>query len=350
MSTKKRLITLCNSLSVCLSLFLLIVVSFVDAQSVEKILNGNFSSAQSNWTYSSNAGGSFAVSNGVAVVNLQNATERSDTNTAPWVQLYQSNIAVLSGQAYKLTFDARSTIPKTIYADTLKHEATSNHAPLGLNAHIPLTSTMTSYSYIFVATATYANTRFRFWFPGVTGTTIYIDNVSLTETVLPTNTPSPTATRTPTPTSTPTLTPTITPTATLTPTSTPVPVNYLVYKQNIDTLDLSQSLAGGKGSAGDYALISYVVRIFNPNTTGADTGTYVFTDLPDLTKIGGSSNVYDYEIVGVNTTSGIAITTPSGGANNISYGSNIKSITGTVSPLDPLTASGMVVTMRVWRR
>jgi hypothetical protein len=165
---------------------------------------------------------------------------------------------------------------------------------------------------------------------------------------------------TPPPISTPTITP------------TPSPLSLLTYKSPVDGDRVDSRIGdGGVGNDGNGDVYtSYVVRIFNPNTTSTgnnggngDNGVYTFTDTPNLTQIIGSNNgggtsngdVYDYEIVGVNTTDGITSLVGRDGNNNIvtdgiSYGSNIKSITGTVSPLNPLTASGMVVTVRVWRR
>jgi hypothetical protein len=310
----------------------------VMAQSSNMIRNGDFSTTGS-WTFSKTSnvtGGSFSITNGEANLNLQNVSVAENSGAAH-VQFYQRNLDITSGQAYEISFDARSTASKTIRVDLLEHDGTPN---LGLAQQFQLSTSMSRYSHVFVATGTNADSRFRFWLSGLTGVNIYIDNISLVESTSPTVTdtpstdpngcsvvvnsvfslfrnslplntiqtardisllacslttggsltPTPTATASPTPTSTPTatltstptLTPTLTPTSTATltstPTSTPPDDNNCEYTStNVFTLS-KNGVEVSRVTSTEVAKISDILCF-----AGGDVSTPTPTSTPTLT-------------------------------------------------------------------
>lgn len=97
------------------------------------------------------------------------------TDAENWhLQIRQSNLQIVEGQYYTLSFDAVAEQPRTIWCNVMQH-----HDPwsnLGLYATVELDTTWQSYSYGFVANADDTNGRVTFSFGGGDTTTFYLAN------------------------------------------------------------------------------------------------------------------------------------------------------------------------------
>jgi hypothetical protein len=161
-------------------------------QSNNLLSNGDFSLGTNLWgTYAhSGAAGSGTVENGVFKMAISN------TGTAPWhAGVGQTNFSLVSGKTYKVSFDARSTINRTIITSIHNSSSYVNY----LQQDVPLTNTMTNYSYYFVMNTSDTSSRIAFdlgSYNAIASHDIYIDNVVIQEVSgsVPIATPQPTPT------------------------------------------------------------------------------------------------------------------------------------------------------------
>ncbi|HEY9061342.1 MAG TPA: discoidin domain-containing protein [Pseudobacteroides sp.] len=161
-------------------------------QSNNLLSNGDFSLGTNLWFHYAHSGaaGSGTVENGVYKMIISNP------GTAPWhTGIGQTNFSLVSGKTYKVSFDARSTLNRTMVTSIHNSSSYVNY----LYQEVPLTNTMTSYSYYFVMNT--SDTSSRIAFDTGSGNTIpshdiYIDNVVIQEVVgsTPATTPQPTPT------------------------------------------------------------------------------------------------------------------------------------------------------------
>jgi hypothetical protein len=200
------------------------------------IRNPGFELGITDWSFYSNASGNTVSAatepnyhcGAFARVNLN--------NTGNNIQLFQTQIPIQNGTAYRLRFNARSNSTRNISVYLHLHQTPNTNLGLAVNP-VTLTTDWQTFDYTFTATGTTSNARLRIWLSGNSaGSEFHFDNVILAPaaaftttpaaTATPTNTPlppGPTPTFTPVPTATQTGVPTLTPTATQTgaPTQTP---------------------------------------------------------------------------------------------------------------------------------
>ncbi|MDD5327331.1 MAG: carbohydrate binding domain-containing protein [Phycisphaerae bacterium] len=100
------------------------------------------------------------------------------TDDAGWhLQVRQSNLQIVEGQFYTLSFEAAAEAPRSVSFNVMQH-----HDPwgnLGLNGTANLTTDWQSFTYTFTATADDDNGRVTFSFGGGDTTTFYLRNPQL---------------------------------------------------------------------------------------------------------------------------------------------------------------------------
>jgi hypothetical protein len=197
------------------------------------IRNPGFEEGTTNWSFYSNVSGNTfntASETGHACGNFGRVVLK---NTGNNIQLFQTQLAIQSGTAYRLRFAARSNSPRNISVYLHLHQTPNTNLGLAVNP-VSLTTDWQIFEYPFVATGTTTNARLRFWLSGSSaGSEFYFDDVILAPASAFVVTPAATATPTHTPPPGPTPTSTSVPTATQTgvPTHTPTPTQTGVATQ-----------------------------------------------------------------------------------------------------------------------
>ncbi|KNY26540.1 discoidin domain-containing protein [Pseudobacteroides cellulosolvens] len=155
--------------------------------------NGDFSMGTNLWSQ-------YAHSGAVATGTVQNGEYKmaiTNTGTSSWhVGVGQTNFSLVSGKTYKVSFDARSTINRTIIASIHNSSSYVNY----LYQAASLTNAMTNYSYYFVMNTSDTSSRIAFDMGSsstIPNHDIYIDNVIIQEVadsvVIATPQPTPTS-------------------------------------------------------------------------------------------------------------------------------------------------------------
>ncbi|MER5996950.1 glycoside hydrolase family 6 protein [Nonomuraea angiospora] len=138
----------------------------------ELVVNGTFSSGTTPWWNSANT--SMAVDTGRLRVNVTGGTAN------PWdAMVAQNNIALTSGKSYTLSFDA--TASASVSAVTTVQLADSPYTNT-LTQPIALTTTSKRFSFPFTSSLSTAAGQVSFQLGKNAAHTVYLDNVSLTET------------------------------------------------------------------------------------------------------------------------------------------------------------------------
>lgn len=155
------------------------------------IVNGDFVNGMVGWEAYVNE--TAKVSYGVDELTEKNIAMGftiSDTGDQDWkIQLKQNNIKLEEGKCYRIRFDARSIMDRTImYALQRDGSSDDNWIPYSGTQKVDLTSTYQTYEHVFKMTnATDEKTILSISMGAVNGTqitdkhTVYIDNVSLEE-------------------------------------------------------------------------------------------------------------------------------------------------------------------------
>lgn len=169
-------------------------VTFIDDVRIQEdgmIVNGDFVNGMVGWEAYVNE--TAKVSYGVdelTETNIAMGFTISDTGDQDWkIQLKQNNIKLEEGKCYRIKFDARSTMDRTImYALQRDGSSDDNWIPYSGTQKIDLTGNYQTYEYVFKMTnATDEKTILSISMGAVNGTqitdkhTVYIDNVSLEE-------------------------------------------------------------------------------------------------------------------------------------------------------------------------
>ncbi|MEU6783900.1 glycoside hydrolase family 6 protein [Nonomuraea angiospora] len=138
----------------------------------ELVVNGTFSSGTAPWWNSANT--SMAVDTGRLRVNVTGGTAN------PWdAMVAQNNIALTSGKTYTLSFDASASA--SVGAVTTVQLADSPYTNT-LTQPIALTTTSKRFSFPFTSSLSTAAGQVSFQLGKNAAHTVYLDNVSLTET------------------------------------------------------------------------------------------------------------------------------------------------------------------------
>lgn len=135
------------------------------------LTNGDFSNGLTGWLFAANGTTSSAsVSNGEAVINITTA------GTNAWEpQFVKDGFALISGQQYTVSFQARAATNRNI--QLFVNTGPNNYASF-FTQSVPLTTAMQTFTYTFTANANDDNARIDFNCGGNTANVI-IDNVSI---------------------------------------------------------------------------------------------------------------------------------------------------------------------------
>lgn len=200
--------------------------------SANMLINPSFESGASPWWLNLQPGGAgqYTVTSSqhedgsyAAQVNITGAT--SNGNDWWYVQLEENNLPIKQGQTYTVTYWAKASSSRYINGEV--QNGSSPYQAFYESQNF-ITTSWQQFSYTFTATSTVSNGFVGFNLASATGT-VWIDNVSLSQTsVAPTSTPIPTIQQaTIVPTAIPTSTPTPYPTSTPIPTVKPTPTGSL---------------------------------------------------------------------------------------------------------------------------
>lgn len=220
---------------ICL-LFLTFLPTLQLATAAENFLVNNSFEAQTNpWFTPWN----FYVINGTAatldrdttssangVTSARITVTRASSQHRYYVQFLQSNLQLVKGNKYTISFFAKASSNRTI--DTVLQQST-NPYQLYWRQYPNLTTSWKKFTYTYTATSNDTNAFVGFNLAGNTGK-IWIDEVSVCKDTCTSNVPTPTNSPSITPTNFPTVTPTIqpsivTPSPTSQPTVTPLPTS-----------------------------------------------------------------------------------------------------------------------------
>ena len=159
-------------------------------------INGDFSNGKAGYDFFVDSSLSSMVESGVVALNENNAAffNIKDTGDADWkIQLKQNNVKLDAGKWYKISFDAKSTIDRSIMYALQKDGSVDNDwTPYTGSKVIDLTGEFQNYSYEFqMSAATDPKTIFSISMGSVGGKRItqehlvYIDNINLVEVEAP---------------------------------------------------------------------------------------------------------------------------------------------------------------------
>ncbi len=164
---------------------------------VNLIRNGDFSNGPENWTLWAGEGG--IASN--SVVNGKNKINISNTGANPWsVHIYQGTFTLNAGKVYELSFDASSTLNRSI-KPTIENSDNYDQYFFTITG---LTRTTQKYTVSFKAPVSDNSARIVFSIGSIDGLIsqahdVFMDNVVLAEIDGSSITPTPTSTIKPTP-------------------------------------------------------------------------------------------------------------------------------------------------------
>ncbi len=164
-------------------------VYYLDEVALERVIpapenvvqNQGFESGASPWTFYTDRTGTFTL--GTPSSEGANAGHVTLTQTGSTMQLYQANVALLSGIRYRLSFSAYSSTGHDMSVTVQKHG--SPYTNYGLNAWVTNLGTgWQTYTTEFTTTGFYgtaSDARLMFWFPGFAsnGDVYHIDDVVL---------------------------------------------------------------------------------------------------------------------------------------------------------------------------
>jgi hypothetical protein len=152
----------------------------------ELVQNGDFANGLTGWTTWLMNGGAadYAVKNGRAVISIHaSATDYSGIQLSTGV-----GFALEAGKTYRLTFTARGEAPGTLRTSIWENGQDLNGDGFAWSTHRfdehALTTTMTRYTVDFTMTASNPSAGLCF-FMGDLATRVFVDNVSLTEVLVP---------------------------------------------------------------------------------------------------------------------------------------------------------------------
>lgn len=192
------------------------------------VQNPSFESGKTNWTLvtTSPAVATFTTTTSTkedgAVSAQISISKLGSLSSSSSIQLKQTNLAMISGNTYTVTFWAKANSSRSM--QSVIQLATSPNTVYGSKL-VSLTTSWQQFSYTFTPTVSQTNVLIGFNMNYSHTGTVWIDNVSYSTPATPTATPTPLPTATPTP--LPTATPTPLPTAT--PTPTPSTPNAILY-------------------------------------------------------------------------------------------------------------------------
>ncbi len=136
------------------------------------VLNPDFEAGTVDWKFYSNAGGGFSTPGGEAWIKT--------TGTGTNVQLYQTDIALIGGETYRLTFQARANRNRTIRVEMRRH--VSPYTLYGLRETFSIDTTMREYTAEFtVPGGDRDDARLLFWFAiGIQpDDEVFVDNIEV---------------------------------------------------------------------------------------------------------------------------------------------------------------------------
>ncbi len=163
------------------------------SQMANMLKNGTFDTDLSSWSpwLASADLGSVTVDNGQLKASLKS------NGANPWdIQVPQNNLTFEQGKSYRVTFDARSTVPRTMQVVA---EQNGGAYTKYLTKNVALTDQMKTYTTTFTMTKpTDSNAHLNFLLGNIDGAItqahdVYLDNVSVVEVDMPPVTAPPTA-------------------------------------------------------------------------------------------------------------------------------------------------------------
>jgi hypothetical protein len=148
---------------------------------VEKVTNGTFDGNLSGWSswFNASATGSVSYTDGEAKIEIIN--DGGATVDSRWfIQFNQAGISVFQGKTYTLTFDAYASADRDIQVLV---ERNGGDYFKWFNQITSVTTVKQTFSYTFMAAGSpdIADNHVNFCLAPGSGTTVYIDNVSLME-------------------------------------------------------------------------------------------------------------------------------------------------------------------------
>lgn len=131
------------------------------------LVNPEFASGLTGWTFFTNGTASASVVAGQAVCTIT----AGGTNT----QLYQDEFSLTAGITYTVEFKAKTNAAVSMQVRIIQDNAPNNL--LGFSKTVSLTTTLQTFSFTFVASATEPNARIYFIFNSMSSKTITLDSV-----------------------------------------------------------------------------------------------------------------------------------------------------------------------------
>lgn len=159
------------------------LVAFPGPPSTNLVVNGSFESPLAdpwrNWT-ADGCTATFREETGNAPAGTNCARiDVSQTTGADWqIEFAQYNRALIQGESYDVTFEARSASPRLISVSSQK--GSPDWRNYGLYQLVSISTNWQSYTVTFTANETVTDARLQFFFGATTGT-VWLDDVRLTE-------------------------------------------------------------------------------------------------------------------------------------------------------------------------